>query len=279
LLRNGKNAQAAAAQLDLARAQDDQTKARLEELRVNLANTVIASSVDGFVARRSLDPGAWVATNSSFISVVDIGTVRMVANVAEKDIQHITAGTTAHVGVDAYAGETFTGRVARVAPVLDPATRTAQIEVEIPNSDYRLKPGMYARVEFTTATHPKVLTVPTAAVVNIQGKSGVFLPGGGNVAKFQPISLGLQQGELTEIVAGLQEGDRVVTTGAGALQDGDRIILPGQAASAQGAPGGGQGRAGRGARGAGQGQGTGGRRSGGANDVPQGPAASVQRAQ
>jgi membrane fusion protein (multidrug efflux system) len=242
---------ASTAQLDLARAQFEQTKARVEELRINLANTLIRSPVDGFVGKRILDPGAWVTTNSSFMSVVDIGVVRLVANVAEKDLQHITAGTEAHVQVDAYSGEVFPGRVARVAPVLDPATRTAQIEVEVPNRDFRLKPGMYARVEFITEQRQKALVVPTSAVVNVQGQSGVFLPGEGSIAKFQVVATGLVDGERTEIRQGLQDGDRVITTGAGALQDGDRILL---VAEGQGPGGSGRGGRGRGSAQAGAAQ-------------------------
>src|SRR5439155_18480822 len=138
--------QASAAQLDLARAQFEQAKARLDELRINQANTVIVSPVDGFVGKRSQDPGAYVTPNSTLISVVDIHLVRLVVNVIEKDLRGVSAGQVADVEVDAYPGEKFVGRVARVAPVLDPSTRTAQMEVDIANPQFRLKPGMYARV-------------------------------------------------------------------------------------------------------------------------------------
>jgi membrane fusion protein, multidrug efflux system len=235
--------QSALTQLDLARAQHEQNKSRLQELRINLANTLIVSPVDGFVGKRNLDPGAWVTTNSSFISVVDIGIVRLVANVAEKDLQRITRGIEAEVRVDAYPDEVFHGRVTRVAPVLDPGMRTAQMEVEIPNHDYRLKPGMYARVRFTTERHQQALVVPTSAVVNLQGKSGVFLPEGGNLARFRVVSTGIVEGDRSEITKGLQEGARVITIGAGALQDGDRVVLVGQGQERIGA--GGPGRPGR----------------------------------
>ena len=75
--------------------------------------------------------------------------VRMVANMVEKDMKLVPVGTHAAVEVDAFPGEKFAGRVSRVAPVFDPATRTAEMEIEIPNSSYRLKPGMYSRVSLT----------------------------------------------------------------------------------------------------------------------------------
>jgi len=87
--------QAAVAQLDLARAQFAQAQARLDELKINLSNTNITSPVSGFVGKRSLDPGAWVTPNAPFISVVDIGVVRLVANIVEKDIRRITPGLAA----------------------------------------------------------------------------------------------------------------------------------------------------------------------------------------
>src|SRR5262245_56871237 len=130
---------AALAQLDLAKAQFSQSEARMDELKINLANTTILSPVSGFVGKRMLDPGAWVTPNSVFLSLVDIRVVRIVANVVEKDLRRIRQGMPADVEVDAFPGEKFNGNVAHVAPVLDPATRTAQIEIEIQNPQFRLK--------------------------------------------------------------------------------------------------------------------------------------------
>jgi membrane fusion protein, multidrug efflux system len=260
------NYQAAVAQLDLANAQLAQTKARLDELHINLENTVIVSPVSGFIGKRALDPGAWVTTNSSFISVVDIGVVRLVANVVEKDTRRVTPGLVANVEVDAYPGETFTGRVAHVSPVLDPTTRTGQIEVEIANPQFRLKPGMYAKVSFKVDKRDKVLVIPLTALADVGGKRGVFQATKGkqgNVAQFKKVDVGLMDRELVEVIAGLTEGEQVVSTGAGALRDGDRILLPGQGGPQGRGPGGQNGvRRGGGAPGGMPGGGPGGPRTG-----------------
>ncbi|MBM3769781.1 MAG: efflux RND transporter periplasmic adaptor subunit [Acidimicrobiia bacterium] len=236
--------QSAAAQLDLARAQFSQAQARLDELKINLANSVIVSPVSGFIGRRILDPGAWVTPNSSFLSVVDISTVRLVAPIVERDLAKISSRMPANVEVDAFPGETFAGRIAHVAPVLDPATRTAPIEIDIPNPQFRLKPGMYATVDFTTDRRDNTLVVPTKSVVDFQGNRGVFLPTEGDVAKFKPVELGMIDGDLAEVTSGLTEGDRIVTTGAAALREGDKIVLAGQNAGGRGGPGGRGGRGG-----------------------------------
>jgi membrane fusion protein (multidrug efflux system) len=224
---NESRYQSAVASLDLARAQASQSKARLDELRINLGNTIITSPVNGFVSRRLVDPGAFVSQNAPIVDVVDITTVRLVANIVEKDLKELQTGDGTKVEVDAYPGEEFMGRIARVSPVLDPATRTAPIEIEIPNPGYRLKPGMYARVSIITDTTKDALVVPSDAVVDLGGRRGVFTPLNES-AVFRALQIGTEAGNIVEILGGLAEGDVVITTGAGALRDGDRIVLPGR---------------------------------------------------
>jgi RND family efflux transporter MFP subunit len=218
--------QASVAQVDLARAQFAQAQARQDELRITLANTIIRSPVTGFVGKRYLDQGAFASQNSPVVSVVALRTVRMVANLVEKDVSRVRQGTAASVEVDAYPGEQFTGRVARVAPLFDAATRTAQMEIEIPNPGYRLKAGMYARVRLTVDTRPNALVIPRNALVEIEGKQGVFVASGQKAA-FSAVETGLQDETRVEIRAGLSDGARIVTTGAGSLRDGDTIVLAG----------------------------------------------------
>lgn len=250
--------QAALAQLDLARAQNTQSTARLDELKINLNNTIIVSPVNGFVARRAADPGAFVSQNAPVADVVDISRVRLVANIVEKDLKQLKVGDDTKVEVDAFPGETFIGRIARVAPVLDPATRTATMEIEIPNPGFRLKPGMYARVSISSDERKDALLVPTNSLVDVGGRRGVYLAAQSDTVSFTPVTVGIEQADKTEIRDGVAEGDRVVTTGAAALRDGDRVVIAGEAGGEEGAA----------ARGNGQGQGGG--RFGGQREGQQG---------
>ena len=149
--------------------------------------------------------------------------------------------------VDAYPGEKFEGRIARVSPVLDPATRTAQIEVEVPNASGRLKPGMYARVQLEVGRRADAIVVPRNSLVDQEGKRGVFVPAA-NKAVFRPIEVGLQDAERVEVRVGIREGESVITTGATALRDGDVIVLPGGRGPGGGGPSAGVGTGAAGSR-------------------------------
>ena len=245
----------AVAQLDLSRAQVAQSASRLRELKINLANTTVVSPTDGFVSQRLVDPGAWVSQNAPVVVVVDIASLRLVANVVEKDLKSVNAGDKAVVEVDAFPGENFNGHIARVSPILDPATRTAAMEIEIPNRGYRLKPGMYAKVTLEIETRNNVLMVPKIALIDSGGSRGVYQPNDQGRAEFKVVRVGLEDNEKAEVLDGLSEGEIVVSTGAGALRRDDQLLIAGNGdgpSRPRGAPGPGtQG----GRRGPGQGQG------------------------
>jgi HlyD family secretion protein len=237
------------AQVDLAQAQLAQSQSRLDELRINLANTNVVSPVDGFVAKRNVDPGAWVSQNVPLVSVVDISSLRLVANVVEKDLRNVNVGDPAAVEVDAFPGETFRGRIARVSPILDPATRTAPMEIEIPNREYRLKPGMYAKVSLEVEQRENALIVPKISLIDSEGQRGVYVANEESRAQFKPVKVGIENNERAEILEGLAEGDVIVSTGAGALRRNDQLLVAGAGAPrAPGAPGGAGGRQGMGGR-------------------------------
>ena len=140
----------------------------------------------------------------------------------------VSAGDIGEVEVDAYPGEKFSGRIARVAPVLDPATRTATMEVEIPNSDNRLKPGMYARINLTVEERKNALVVPEerghrlreqARRVDAERREPREVRAGASSASKAPTG--------SRSSTGLKEGDKFVTTGAAAVRNNDQLLIAG----------------------------------------------------
>jgi membrane fusion protein (multidrug efflux system) len=128
------------------------------------------------------------------------------------------------------------------------------MEVEVPNPSARLKPGMYARVRFTVAESPNAVTVPRNALVDVEGVRGVYVAGD-KTAKWTPVTTGIQEDDVVEVLSGLQEGDRIVTLGSASLKDGDAIAIAGgrggaDAAGRQGGAGGGREGAPKGRKGA-----------------------------
>ena len=143
--------------------------------------------------------------------MVDIGTVRLVANLVEKDFRRVQPGVQAIVEVDAFPGEQFTGKVSRVAPVFDPATRTATMEIEVPNPGFRLKPGMYARVRLT-AEPPERADRAARRGRRCRRQQG-RLPARRRHGAVPRDQRGHQDADRVEVLEGLDEGTPVVTRG------------------------------------------------------------------
>ena len=223
-------AQVAAAQVDLARAQFSQNEARVDELRIKLGKATVRSPINGFIGKRYVDAGAFASTNAPIVSVVDIAQVKLVANISEREFNRLQTGIQTRITVDAYPGEIFIGKLARLSPVLDPRTRMAEVEVEVANENFRLRPGMYAHVEMTTEYRKDSVVLPREALVGVGETAGVFViqrDPSGDVARFVSVKAGLQDGDRVEILEGISEGQYAVTTGASGLTDGDVVTVLG----------------------------------------------------
>jgi RND family efflux transporter MFP subunit len=130
-------------------------------------------------------------------------------------------GAAARVSLEAYPGEDFSARVTNISPVGNPVNRTIEVELSLANPGHRIKPGMYAEVEWVESRR-RALVVPLIAVVERSGKKAVFLAEDGR-ARLVPVVVGAVVGDVVEVLSGLVGGEKVVTTGAGQLNDKDKI--------------------------------------------------------
>ena len=211
-------------QLQLAGAQVRQAQAELEELRIRLQQAKIRSPLSGWVARRYVHPGALVNPNTPVLSLLRLSTMVVEVNVPERDLVRLRAGSQAVVTIDAWGGRNYDGRVSRISPLLDPATRSGSVEIEIPNPKGELKAEMFARIQMDLGTERDVLLVPREAVVLRGQQAGVNVLLTDRV-QFHPIQTGASTGQGVEVVAGLVEGTTVVTRGTQALKDGDAVMV------------------------------------------------------
>jgi cobalt-zinc-cadmium efflux system membrane fusion protein len=152
------------------------------------------------------------------MTIADLSTVWVTANVQEKDIRRVHTAEDASATFAAYPGERWTGQVLFVGDLLDPDTRTIKVRVAFPNEDRRLRPGMFASVTFTETAAPEVV-VPSAAIVLLGDASYVFVETAPWTLERRRVQPGAQvRPDATVILDGLRQGERIVTDNAVLLQ-------------------------------------------------------------
>ncbi|HET7875751.1 MAG TPA: efflux RND transporter periplasmic adaptor subunit [Methylomirabilota bacterium] len=217
-------------QVALAAANLERERATLKIAQANLDSTRLVAPFPGYISTRNLDPGAAVSSQSASTSTTavgilvlqDIESVKVQVEVEERHISLVRVGSTARVSVDAYPDKIFEARATRIVHALDPRSRTLGVEMEIPNRDHRLKPGMYARVELLIDRHPDALLVPGEAVANEVGASVVYVLRNGVVARL-PVTTGVTEGTLVEVTQGLGRDDSVIVEGKELVREGQRV--------------------------------------------------------
>jgi cobalt-zinc-cadmium efflux system membrane fusion protein len=179
----------------------------------------ISSPISGSVIDLAVAPGAfWNDPNSPLMTVADLTTIWVTANVPEKDIALVAKDQRVDVNFSAYPGEVFHGLVLFVSQVLDPDTRRAKVRIAFPNPDDRLKPAMFASVTFFAAPQT-VSVVPTDALVLKKDSNRVFVETAPWTFEPRPVKTGFQQGDQIVIQEGLKAGDRIVVKGGVLLND------------------------------------------------------------
>ena len=206
-------------QLDQLKAQLDVAHSALNSLD---ENTRLISPISGVVTTRNYDPGD-VAAALPILTIENINPVKVIVHVSESFYSQVVKGMLVHVQVDALANEVFEGKVSLIHPTLNPDSHTFPVEIEVNNTDLRLRPGMFSRVTMNFGTHDRPL-VPDMAVLKQTGSNDryVFVEKDGK-AIYTLIQLGTRIGDKYEIISGLSAGDRVIVQGNTGLIDGAEV--------------------------------------------------------
>jgi cobalt-zinc-cadmium efflux system membrane fusion protein len=183
----------------------------------------VLAPFDGRVIARNLTKGEVVETTEKLFVIADLSEVWVTAVIPEKDIPYIHAdqtgpGQSVEVHVAAYPGQIFSGRITYVGDVLDPATRTMRLRLELPNPERKLKPAMYATVRVYSEPEPNVLLIPQAAVQRDRDRQFVFVQREPAVFEARDVKLGHSNGQDIKVQDGLLEGESIVTNGAFVLK-------------------------------------------------------------
>ncbi len=205
-----------------------------------LSNTQVKADWSGggdsrVIGERFADAGQLMNPGTALVSVLDISTLVAEIDVIESDYARLQLGQPASISSDSWPGETFAGKIVRIAPLLDEQSRQARVEIEVANPAQKLKPGMYARVFVTYQTRRQAVTVPSSAIYSHKGQEGVFLVDKtSSKVSFVPVQKGIASQGRVEILSPPLQGE-VVTLGQDQLDDGSPVILPG--AEKSGKPG------------------------------------------
>ena len=187
-------------------------------------NTVLRSPINGFVSARNFDAGDLFSMSAPLFTVQQVTPVKLLVGISESEYTKVKKGDSVSVTVDALPGETFTGKVERLYPTIDPATHTFKAEVVVPNTSRVLRPGMYARVRVNFGSRRSII-VPDQALVKQEGTGTrfIFVLKADNTVSYLPVTVGRHMGQEYEILSGLEEGATVVVKGQALLRDGVKV--------------------------------------------------------
>lgn len=217
---------AAASQVRTQQAQAASLDASLQNARLARASATIRAPWAGIVVSRGLDSGALVTAGGStpIVTIADLDVVAVVVNLAESSMGTVRRGGQAEIGVDAFPGRTFKGRVGRIAGGVDTDTRTVQVEIDVENKDHALLPGMYARVRLSGAPR-QATVVPLSALVTVGGQHYVWVVVDGKVTR-RAVKIGATTASVVEIVSGVDPEETIVFRGTEMVREGGAVRTP-----------------------------------------------------
>jgi RND family efflux transporter MFP subunit len=215
---------------EVAKARITRAEAELESTKIRLSYTQVKADWKGgsksrVVAERFVDTGETVAASAALLRIVELNPISAVFHITERDYARIKQNQAAKLSTEAFPGEYFEGKVSRISPVFDTATRQARIELLIENSKLRLKPGMFVRALLTLQSVNDATIMPEQALVRRDDLPGVFLVDEDEqVARWKAVTVGIQQGNKVQIVDPVISG-RVVILGQQLLEDGSALRI------------------------------------------------------
>jgi len=213
--------QAALARRDMARAGRAQANAALEQARTALEYTRIHAPFDGVITEKKMDVGAFASPGLPLFTIEDLQHYRLEVAVNEGDLRYVHRGKSVSVSVDAVEDAQFKGKVIEIVPAADSTSRSFLVKIELP-ADSHLRSGLFGRAQFVRGERLSVV-IPETAVVARGQLQGVYVLDHNEVASLRYVTVGKSSGTQVEVLAGLQDGERLVTKPGDLELGGKRI--------------------------------------------------------
>jgi len=215
--------------LDEARANLDILRARRQQEQVALDKTMIRAPFAALAGLRQVSPGAYVNKGDDIVRLDALGNLKLEVPVPETTLPLVRIGLPITLTVDALPGQTFSGKVHAIDPVVDPVSRNVRVRARIANPAGNLKPGMFARATADLGGKTSAILLPEQVIVPRPDGNYVFLAVNGK-AELRKVTLGKRDPGRVEIVSGVQAGDTVVLDGQIKLRPGVPVVTLEQAA-------------------------------------------------
>lgn len=212
-------------QLDQMELNLENASARLAQTKIRMNDAHIKSSINGIVNKRYIEPGAVVSPGTQLFEIVDVSSLKLQVAVDEKQVATLKNGDKVLLKVSVYPNDSFMGNVTFIAPKAD---NTLNFPVEIvleKNPGEQLKAGMYGTAFFRAPATMPALIVPRAAFVGSVNAQQVFMLAADSTAQLRTVVAGSVLNDKVEILSGLAEGDKVITSGQINLQNGSRVTI------------------------------------------------------
>jgi membrane fusion protein, multidrug efflux system len=200
---------------------------QVDLVRLELSYSAITAPIDGVVSERVIKVGNMVNTVDPVFVVTAMEPLQATLHVPERELARLQPGQPARLQVDALPGQSFVGHIARISPVVDAASGTFRVTVELSEPGQRLRPGMFGRFHIVYDSRDQVVLVPVAAVMSEDGRQSVFVVNS-NQAQRRAVTVGYRNNGEYEIVDGLSPGERVVVTGQASLRSGAEVLVLGE---------------------------------------------------
>lgn len=224
LLKIGGGTQQSVDQMEVQLVNAKNALAQAERtLRNARENTVLVSPIDGIVTKRNYDPGDMTGT-LPILTVARVNPVKVVINVNESQLAKISKGMPVDLTFNTYGDEVFKGTVSLVMPTVDETSRTVGVEINLPNADGRVLPGMFGRATIALGNARHVV-VPDKAVVKQQGSGNhyVYVLNGDGTVSYNKVELGQRIGTTYELISGVPDNATVIVEGQNGLTDGKKV--------------------------------------------------------
>ena len=199
-------------------------EAELGVLERALRDASVVAPFDGFVARRFVSRGEYVAPGNKLFELVALDPIEVEFHLPEADSSRVATGQTVDVRVAPFPDESFDGQVTLVSPIIDPRSRTLRVKAQIPNPNGRLRPGLFARIDLGVALRPDVPMVLEEAILRRAEGAIVYRSVDGNRVERVAVETGVHYAGHVEVVKGLAPGDLVVSRGGDRLSDGQTVL-------------------------------------------------------